>query len=60
MTSRQCQASLRYSLGLCTPPFQPLSSVGAILLLKALVSVKKAALDLHHDHSYPYLSLLTP
>ncbi|PKU34583.1 hypothetical protein llap_15112 [Limosa lapponica baueri] len=59
MTSQQRQANLHYLLGLCTPLFQPLDSIGAILLSKVLVSTKKAALDLQCDHSCPYLSLLT-
>lgn len=39
---QQHQVSLCCSLGLCTPPFQLLSSIGAALLLKAL--------NVHREH----------
>lgn len=50
---QQHQESLCYSLGLCTPPFQLLSSTGAALLLKAQVSTKNIALDLQCDTAIP-------
>lgn len=50
---QQHQVSLCYFLGLCTPPFQLLSSIGAVLLLKALVSTKSIALDLQCETAIP-------
>lgn len=49
---QQHQVSLCYSLGLCTPLFQLLSFIGAVLL-KALVSTKNIALDPQCETAIP-------